>query len=174
MPDTGFLFTGGTTTLTDVRVLRAIELIWREADLLDRKQYAAWNGLYAEDGVYVIPVDPSADDFENRLNLVYDDAGMRAKRVARLTEGYSMAAVDSARTVRTVSRFVPLEVTDDLVALRAGQLLVAYKRGNHDLWAADVEYAIRLGAYPDGDLILRKVVRLVDAADILPAAGFLL
>ena len=47
MPDTA------VTSLTDVRVLRAIELIWREADLLDRKEYAAWNALYADDGVYV-------------------------------------------------------------------------------------------------------------------------
>lgn len=167
------LLTAGSP-LTDERVTRAVDLIWREAELLDRKQYHAWAELYADDGIYVIPIDTETDDFENTLNMVYDDARMRAMRVARMTEGYALAAVDAANTVRTVSRFVPRSVDDSDVTVTAGQVLVAFKRGRHDLWAADVEYAIRLGAVAADDRIVRKVVRLVDAADVVPAAGFLL
>jgi 3-phenylpropionate/cinnamic acid dioxygenase small subunit len=161
-------------TLADPRVLRGIELAWREADLLDRKEYEAWNALYAEDGHYVIPIDPDTTDFDNTLNMVYDDARMRGMRVTRMTEGYAIAAVDSATTARTVSRFVPVEVSDTEVVLRASQVLVAFKRGRHDLWAGDVEYRIRLGAAPAEDLIVLKVVRLVDSESAVPAAGFLL
>lgn len=163
-----------TAALTDTRLLRAVALIWREADFLDRKNYEAWNDLYSEDGLYVIPVDTSTDDFDNQLNMVYDDAGMRAMRVQRLSEGYSISAVDSAITVRTVSRFVPVDVSDEAVSLRAGQVVVAYKRGTHDLWAANVDFTVRLGEEPEADRIVRKVIRLVDAADAVPAAGFLL
>ena len=162
------------TSLTDPRVLRGIELAWREADLLDRKEYAAWNALYAEDGHYVIPIDPTTTDFDNTLNMVYDDARMRAMRVTRMTEGYALAAVDSATTTRTVSRFVPVEVSEAEVVLRASQVLVAFKRGRHDLWAGDVEYRIRLGSTPAEDLIALKVIRLVDSEAAVPAAGFLL
>lgn len=158
-------------TLGDVRVSRAIELVWREADLLDRKDYATWQDLYAEDGVYVIPIDRDAEEFDDVLNMVYDDRRMRRLRVNRMTEGYAIAAVDSATTVRTVSRFVTTAVTDAEVSLRAAQVLVAYKRGTHDLWAADVDYTVRLGAQ---DTIARKVVRLVNSEDAVPAAGFLL
>lgn len=158
--------------LTDARVVRAIQLVWHEADLLDRKEYVAWNGLYAEDGVYVVPVDPATEDFDNTLNMVYDDARMRAMRVARMTEGYAIAAVDAARTVRTVSRFVPVDATDEHVVLRSAQVVVAFKRGVHDLWAGEVEHRIRLAA--DGDRIVRKVVRLINSEDAVPAAGFLL
>lgn len=158
-------------TLGDVRVSRAIELVWREADLLDRKDYATWQDLYAEDGVYVIPIDRDAEEFDDVLNMVYDDRRMRRLRVNRMTEGYAIAAVDSANTVRTVSRFVPTAVTDTEVSLRAAQVLIAYKRGTHDLWAADVDYTVRLGAQ---DTIARKVVRLVNSEDAVPAAGFLL
>lgn len=164
----------GRIPLTDEWVIRAIELIWHEADLLDRKDYDEWQGLYAEDGVYVIPIDPNTEDFDNTLNMVYDDARMRDLRVKRMTEGYAIAAVDSARTVRTVSRFVPVSVTDDTVSLRAAQVVVAYKRGNHDLWAGEVDYTVRLSAEPGKDQIVRKVVRLVDSEDFVPAAGFLL
>jgi hypothetical protein len=92
-----------------------------------------------------------------------------------MTEGHSLAAVDAARTVRTVSRFVPAAVTDTEVVLRSAQILVAYKRGRHDLWVGDVEHRIRLGSEgPTGDRIVRKVVRLVDSQGAPPAAGFLL
>ncbi|MFD5824185.1 aromatic-ring-hydroxylating dioxygenase subunit beta [Lentzea sp. NPDC060358] len=160
---------------TDPRVVRAVELVWREAELLDRKAYVDWNALYAGDGIYVIPVDPSTEDFAGTLNMVYDDARMRQMRVTRMIEGYAIAAVDAARTLRTVTGFVPRSVTDDQVELRSAQVLVAYKRGHHDLWAADLVHTIRLS--PDGpgaDRIVRKVVRLVDSEDAVPAAGFLL
>lgn len=159
--------------LADERVLRAIELIWREAALLDHKAYHDWEALYAEDGIYVIPIDTSTDDFANTLNMVYDNRAMRAMRVTRMTEGYALAAVDAATTVRTVSRFVPMDSSDDLVSLAASQVLIAYKRGRHDVWAADVEFAVRLGDTSAEDRIVRKVIRLVNAEDAVPAAGFL-
>ncbi|MFF1568060.1 aromatic-ring-hydroxylating dioxygenase subunit beta [Streptomyces sp. NPDC058293] len=160
--------------LGDPRVLRAIELAWREADLLDRKSYEDWQELYAEDALYVIPVDAATDDFAGTLNMVYDDARMRRMRVTRMTEGYAIAAVDAARTVRTVSRFVPEQVSDAEVTLRAAQVVVAYKRGRHDLWAGEVTYRIRLSGEGAGDRIALKVIRLVDSEDAVPAAGFLL
>jgi hypothetical protein len=63
-------------------------------------------------------------------------------------------------------------VGDDEVTLRSAQVLVAYKRGRHDLWAGEVTHRIRLS--DDGDRIALKVVRLVDSEDAVPAAGFLL
>jgi 3-phenylpropionate/cinnamic acid dioxygenase small subunit len=159
-------------SLSDARIVRAIELIWHEADLLDRKEYHAWKRLYAPDAHYVVPVDGGTEDFANTLNMVYDDAHMRDLRVQRMTEGHAMAVVDAARTIRTVSRFVPIEVTDSEVTVRSAQVLVAFKRGRHDLWAAEVTHTIRFA--DSGDLVGRKVVRLIDSDDAVPAAGFLL
>lgn len=160
--------------LTDPRLTRAIELIWREADLLDRKDYHAWQELYTPDGLYIVPMDRHTSDFDNTLNMIYDDARMRSMRVVRMTEGYAIAAVDAAVTTRTVSRFVPEAVTDSGVHLRAAQILIAFKRGRHDIWAGDVEYRISLGATPADDRIAQKVIRLIDSEDAVPAAGFLL
>ncbi|GAA4826789.1 aromatic-ring-hydroxylating dioxygenase subunit beta [Saccharopolyspora rosea] len=161
--------------VTDPRVARAVELIWREAELLDRKEYASWNELYAEDAFYVVPIDPETEDFAGTLNMVYDDARMRRMRVNRMTEGYAIAAVDAARTVRTVSRFVPRSASDTEVVVRSAQVLVAFKRGHHDIWAADLEHRVRLSADgPAADRIAQKVVRLVDSEHAVPAAGFLL
>ncbi|MFI5662325.1 aromatic-ring-hydroxylating dioxygenase subunit beta [Streptomyces sp. NPDC051684] len=172
MTDTLATSAEGLLGLSDPRVLRAISLVWHEADLLDRRQYERWQELYTDDAHYVIPIDPDTEDFSGTLNMVYDDARMRRMRVTRMTEGYAIAAVDAARTVRTVSRFVPEEVDDTEVTLRSAQVLVAYKRGRHDLWAGEVTHRVRLSE--DGDRIALKVVRLVDSEDAVPAAGFLL
>lgn len=164
----------GRISLADPRLQRAIELIWREAAILDAKDYSAWQALYTDDAQYIVPIERDADDFDDVLNMVYDDARMRQLRVARMTEGYALAAVDAATTVRTVSRFVATSVAEEQIALRAAQILVAYKRGRHDLWAGEVDYLVRFGATPEQDRIARKVIRLIDADAAVPAAGFLL
>jgi 3-phenylpropionate/cinnamic acid dioxygenase small subunit len=161
--------------VTDARVARAVELVWREAELLDRKAYHAWDALYTEDSHYVVPIDREAEDFEDILNMVFDDTRMRRMRVVRMTEGHAIAAVDAATTTRSVSRFVPASVSDDEVVLRSAQILIAFKRDRHDIWAGDLEHRIRLSADGSaGDRIVRKVIRLVDSEGAVPAAGFLL
>ncbi len=158
----------------DPRVARAIDLISLEAELLDRKEYTVWQELYSEDGIYVVPVDRETENFHEHLNLIFDNDTMRRSRVVRLTEGYAISAVDSATTARTLGRFVPAEVSDSEVRLRSAQICVAYKRGDHRLWAGDVEHVIRFGATPADDRIALKAIRLIDSEDELQAAGFLL
>lgn len=158
----------------DSRVARAIDLVSLEAELLDRKEYEIWQDLYTEDALYVIPIDPETDDFSNQLNMVYDNDKMRRARVVRLTEGYAISAVDAALTTRTIGRFVAAEVSDTDVNLRAAQIVIAYKRGTHHIWAGDVEYKIRFGATPTDDRIAGKIIRLVDSQGVTPASGFLL
>ena len=159
---------------SDPRVARAIDFVSYEAELLDRKEYVVWQELYAEDGVYVIPIDPETDDFDSQLNMVYDHDKLRRARVVRLSEGYAISAVDAALTVRTLGRFIAAEVSDTEITLRAAQIVVAYKRGTHHIWAGDVEYKIRFGATTADDRIVLKVIRLVDSQGVTPASGFLL
>jgi 3-phenylpropionate/cinnamic acid dioxygenase small subunit len=158
--------------LTDSRIQRAIGLVWHEAALLDAKDYEHWLELYTADAHYVIPIDAQTDDFENSLNMVYDDARMRRMRVTRLTEGYSISAIDAARTVRTLSRFTVGSVTDSEVTLRSAQVLVAYKRGRQHVLGAEVEHRIALDE--GGDRIRGKVVRLINSESSVPAFGYLL
>lgn len=150
---------------------QAIEFIWREAELLDRKDYAQWSELWSEEGIYVVPI-AEGDDFDAHLNYAYDDARMRALRIERLSAGFSPSAVDAAKTVRTVSRFRLVEAAGDLVEVHSAQMLYAYKRGVHTPFVADLEHRIRFAA--EGPRLERKVVRLINAQDALGAIGFLL
>ena len=151
---------------------QAIEFIWREAELLDSKNYAAWSELWSEDGIYVVPIDPDTTDFAASLNYVFDDARMRALRIERLTNGFAPSAVDAARTVRSVSRFTLVEAAGNVVEVRSAQLLFAYKRGVHMPVAADLTHRIR---FENGTARLeQKVVRLINSHDNLTALGYLL
>ena len=150
----------------------AVQFIWREAEILDRKDYRAWLDLWSPNGFYVVPIDPLATVFADTLNYVYDDETMRALRVQRLSSGYSPSVTDAARTVRTVSRFTMANDSADTVDVRSAQVVVAYKRGVSALFAADVEHRIDLSG--DEPRIVQKVVRLIDSTDALNAIGFLL
>lgn len=161
-------------SVADPRVARAIDLVSLEAELLDRKEYQVWQELYSADGVYVVPIDRETEDFGKQLNLIFDNDTMRRSRVVRLTEGFAISAVDSAITTRTLGRFVVASVDDSEVRLRSSQICVAFKRGEHHLWAGDVEHVIRFGETPADDKIVLKVIRLIDSEDEMPAAGFLL
>ncbi|MFD4507363.1 aromatic-ring-hydroxylating dioxygenase subunit beta [Streptomyces sp. NPDC058457] len=158
--------------LDDPAALAAVSLIWREAHLLDSRRYEEWDGLWAEGGEYVVPIDREATDFADRLNLVYDDDRMRRMRVERLTGGFSISAAAAARTVRTVSRFVVTGREEDAIEVSAAQILVGYKREETFVLAADVTHRI---VFPgDGPRIARKIVRLVNSEDAVTASGFLL
>ncbi|WP_439032414.1 aromatic-ring-hydroxylating dioxygenase subunit beta [Gordonia terrae] len=159
-------------TFNDPRVLRAIALVWKEAELLDAKDYPAWEALYTDDAHYVIPIDPDTEDFDSSLNMVYDDQRMRRLRVERMMQGYAPSAVAAARTVRIVSRFTVSDVSDDTVILRSAQILNAFKRDTFSTIGAELTHTISLD--DDGDRISLKVARLIDSEDAVSASGYLL
>ncbi|SAK91803.1 aromatic-ring-hydroxylating dioxygenase subunit beta [Caballeronia fortuita] len=151
---------------------RAIEFIWREAEMLDRRDYRAWLELWDPQGFYVVPIDPNATDFAATLNYAYDDQHMRELRVQRMTSGYSASASDAARTVRTVSRFTLSSDSADVVEVKSAQVIVAYKRGVSTIFAADLTHKIGMA---NGDpKLVEKVIRLIDSTEALSAIGFLL
>jgi len=151
---------------------RAVEFIWREAEMLDRRDYRAWLDLWDPTGFYVVPIDPATTDYAASLNYAYDDQDMREKRVQRMTSGYSASASDAARTVRTVSRFTLESDAPDVVEVRSAQVIVAYKRSATTIFAADLSHTISFaGGTPR---LVEKVIRLIDSTEALSAIGFLL
>lgn len=160
------------TCLADERVLRAIELIWHEAALLDAKNYPAWEELFTEEAHYVVPIDPDTEDFTSALNMIYDDKRMRRLRVERMMQGYSPSAVAAARTARVVSTFGVESVSDEEVLIHSTQVLTSFKRGGHQVLGARLTHRIALS--PEGDRIAQKIARLINSEDAVNAAGFLI
>lgn len=158
--------------LGNARLNQAIALIWKEAALLDAKHYDGWLSLWDESGKYVIPIQRDVEDYDRVLNYVNDDDNMRQLRVKRLTGGYAVSAVDAANTVRTVSRFTLARESESEVEIHSAQIIMAYKRNEHVVFAADLVHRIRFaGGAPR---IVQKVVKLINSTDTLNGVGFLL
>lgn len=156
--------------MTGVALSQAIEFVWREAEMLDAHDYEPWLALWVEDGRYVVPIDRTTTDYASVLNVAFDDAEMRQARVKRLKSGFSMSAAPPARTVRTVSRFVPTAVEGGLV-VRAAQHIVEYKYERTRMLAADVTFHL---VQVEGAIRLReKVVKLINSDDALHGIGYL-
>ena len=150
----------------------AIAFVWLEADLLDHAEYDEWLSLWADGGLYIVPIEPGVTDFANVLNYAYDDHTMRQKRVARLRNGQSISASPVARTVRSQSRFRLLSSTAAGCELRCAQIISEFRRGTLRTYTADVEFNLVRG--PHGLRIARKVIRLLNSTDALRGIGYLL
>jgi 3-phenylpropionate/cinnamic acid dioxygenase small subunit len=152
---------------------RAVGFLMNEAHILDRQDYSVWLSLWRADGLYVVPStrDAEADPF-NSLNYVYDDQDMRQRRVRRLQSGTALVTTPTTHTVRSLSRFVPLETDSSLYRLSSSLLLVASRRSVQRLMAADVDHVIDLTQ--SEPLLVRKTVTLVNADEPLTDISFIL
>ncbi len=158
-------------TLNNKVVANVVDFINLEADLLDHKNYEEWLQMWTDDGVYIVPIDTQATDFENTVNFAYDDAEMRRLRVARLLGGESISSVALDKTVRSVSRFRLLEESETMVRVRCAMILTEVRTGNLLTYPGDVEYILLKQA--EGLKIQKKVVRLLHAASRLATVAFI-
>ncbi len=158
-------------SLEQVALLQCVtQFIWTEADLLDRKDYDAWQKLWTHDGHYILPIGDT-EDYQNVLNLAYDNAEMRRMRIERFQAGFSISSAPPAQTVRAISRFVITAEDEREVQVRCAQHLVEDKFGRQRLFAANVTYVlVRAG---EGFLIRDKVVRLLNSDGILTSISYL-
>lgn len=155
-----------------ISLQEAIEFIWREAELLDRQNYQEWLSLWLDEGLYVVPIDRADGDRAATLNVLYDDAEMRKARVKRLKSGFSISSAPSARTVRTLSRFVLGEQGGAGVEVRCAQHIVEYKFERTRILAGDATYRL---VRCDGELkIERKEVLLINSDEALWGIGYLI
>lgn len=86
----------------------AMDLLYREALLLDRREWDAWIDLYVEDAEFWMPawrdeIEPTADP-QSELSLIwYDGRANLEERVWRARSGLSVASTPLPRTVHAVT-----------------------------------------------------------------------
>ncbi|MDB5997329.1 MAG: cbdB [Pseudomonas sp.] len=146
--------------------------IWQESDMLDHGEFDSWLNLWTEKGTYIIPIDPSQEDFENSLNYAYDDCHMRKLRVQRLTSGESISTSPQPRTVRTLSRFRVLFEDAQHVTVRCAQNLREFRKDSLKHYSADIVYELERDN--ESFKIQRKLIRLINSDDTLAGIGYIL
>lgn len=100
------------------------DLLYLEADLLDRREWGRWVELYTDDCVYWVPSwateDELTDDPELEVNMIYltGKPALEA-RLYRLESGQSYATAPLARTSHMVDTVRIVSETDGVIEASA-------------------------------------------------------
>jgi benzoate/toluate 1,2-dioxygenase beta subunit len=78
------------------------QFLFREAKYLDRREWANWEALFTEDGMYWVPLTYDQQDPLNHSSLFYEDATMREVRWRRLEHANAWSQQPLTRAVRLV------------------------------------------------------------------------
>lgn len=145
-----------------------IDLVVREARWIDEGRFEDWNALFADDGLYWIPLTPGQTDPVGEASLMLEDKLLRELRIARLRNprAHSLQAPVRCHHLLqqpTVERF-DVEAND--YALRTP---FHYTERQRDEVQFHVGTAVHRLAVRDGALqIVLKRVDLLDADSALP------
>lgn len=107
--------------------LRVEDLLYEEADLLDRWQLQDWLALYTEDAWYHVPstdVDGDTAVAENSLFYIMDDAVRMRERVARLSKIGAHSEHPKSKVRHLVSN---VRVTRDGDVIRSRSSFIIYR-----------------------------------------------
>jgi len=127
-----------------------------EARLLDERRFSDWLALFAEDGVYWVPINPRQASPQEALSLFYEPKPLLAMRVARLERPDMHVQSPASRTVHHVSA---VEVGD--LEVRSALVVAAWRAGDARWFAARVLHRLRREA--QGLRIVLKRVDLIDS-----------
>ncbi len=95
------------------------EFLVRQAELLDRRSWDEWIDLFADDGIYWMPLKEEQTDPENSPSIFYEDKALMAARVGRLRDSNAWGQQPPTRTVHLIGN-----VRLDGAQSRKGEIVV--------------------------------------------------
>ena len=141
------------------------DFLFLEAELLDQRRWFDWLDLFADEGMYWVPLRADQPDPINHVSLFYEDAMLREVRARRLEEQRAWSQQPLVHAARAVSniRLVPAEREDEVV-VRSTFMMVESRIPHQRVLAGF--YTHRLVARGDGFAIREKRVDLIDSEGV--------
>lgn len=139
------------------------QFVYREARLQDDHEYAAWEALWTDDGVYWIPAnsaDGTAVDPEREMSILYDNRSRIRLRVKQLLTGRRHTQEPKSQLRRIIGNIELLAVDGADVKVGANSMIFESSVRDDTIWAARNEYTLRFGE--DGPRMAFKKVTLVN------------
>jgi len=140
---------------------RCQALLYREARLLDQRQFEQWLTLYTPECLYWVPATPGGGDPRKEVAIAFDDRRRLEDRIYRLRTGYAWSQVPPSRTGRLVSN-VEVFGTDQhsTYMVRSSFVINEFRAGETRRLAG--WYGHRLAQHDGRWQILVKQVNLLD------------
>ena len=137
----------------------------KEARRLDQRKFEEWNDLFAERGMYWIPLEEDQEDPLNHLSLAYENSMMRQVRINRLNHDRAWSQKPRSRTSHIVSAIVVESVCEASNQLIVGSAFTMAEWRSLGLRTFAGLYTHTLQV-SDGRLqIVQKRVDLIDSSE---------
>ncbi len=85
-------------TPAEVTAESLVELVYREARLLDARDYDTWNQLFTDDAYYWVPLTHDQPDGINHTSHMYEDKLLRELRIQRLKSPRAFSQMPMSRS----------------------------------------------------------------------------
>ena len=155
----------------NVEILKKIEeLIFLEADLLDRKQWQIWLDLYTSDCVIWVPTwdteESLVEDPEFSVNMMYlvGKPALEA-RVHRITSVDAYASLPLSRTMHSVTNIRLIEETSNYLEVSAKWTVLCLDPRRGKIWRGGwYDYLLKINQ-DKLDIKSKKITLLEDVID---------
>jgi len=148
------------------------DFVVEECERLDAGAYESWLELFAEDGLYWVPLAYGQESPESDYSLFCENPSLLRMRVARLRHPAAHGMAGPLRTSRVVGSFRLLEAGAEAARISARFVLVEFENERERLFAGKYTYDLcRAGA---GWRIVQKRVDLVNCDAPLASIQILL
>src|SRR5204863_7026090 len=105
---------------TGIDLQREVEqLLYRQAELLDAKQWQAWMDLFADDGIYSMPARPEQTEWESSPSIFIEDKLMMEIRKGRVTHPNAWSQAPMWETNHLVSHVALESMDGDEIRVRS-------------------------------------------------------
>jgi len=147
----------------------AADLLYREADFIDRRQWDQWLALFTEDAEYWIPCwdDDGAltGDPSSEVSLIYYASRKGLEdRVRRITSGLAPALVQMPRTCHQLTNVRPGKIDGDAIEVASNWTVHSFHHGATNSFFGFYDHRLR---HVDGLWrICRKKVTILN--DVIP------
>ena len=142
--------------LTDADVRAVEQFLYREAALLDARDYPGWLGLLTEDCRYWIPAGRDDSDPVKETSLLYDDRAALGARVARLFHPAAHSQTPPSRTVHVLGNVRLEAVQPTSVGVLSNFVLFESRLGVQRVFGGHFEHQLRRSG-EDWRIALKKV-----------------
>jgi 3-phenylpropionate/cinnamic acid dioxygenase small subunit len=107
---------------------RVEQFLFRQSELLDEKQWAAYIDLFAADGVYWMPVTPEQTEWVDSPSIFAEDMPMMEIRMGRVTHPNAWSQAPQWGTSHLVGNVVIESVSDTEVSVRSRFQMMELRR----------------------------------------------
>ena len=140
--------------------------LYYEADLLDRGEFEAWYDLFAEDGLYWVPIGDDGDDPGRAVSVAFDDHRRLGDRIAWMYTGDVHSHQPASVTQRLISNVMVWPIDEETALSRSAFTLHAHRRGVTDSFSGRYEHVLHMDEGRPTMIRMKKAV-LVDRSSAL-------